>query len=164
MHIYEFLHTVGMVTKKERELIVRWHNEGKRQQQIAALLGCNQGTVSRWIRWSKTRGHVNNLKRSGRPTKLTRQALDSLRVRITDEVMAANKKFCSLNTKQLAKIIRAEIGEQYSMRHVERVMHKIGFSRVTPRSQHLKNDPAKVAAFREEFKKNFNRNTWIMSL
>ena len=48
------------------------------------------------------------------------------------------------------------------MRHVERIMHKLGFSLITPRPQHLRHDQNKVDKFREDFKKNFNRSMWAM--
>jgi transposase len=75
---------------------------------------------------------------------------------------AANKKFCSLSTKHLKEIIEKEVGHAYSIRHVERIMHKLGFSQVKPRSQHIKHDQKKVDEFRAMFKKNFNRSIWVL--
>jgi transposase len=80
-----------------------------------------------------------------------------------NKIQDANNEFCSVNTKQIGKIIHKEIGELYSLRHVERIMHKIGFSLITPRPQHLKHDQEKVNKFRDEFKKNSNRNIWVMN-
>ena len=75
-----------------------------------------------------------------------------------------NAKFCSINTKQFAQKINTKTNKKYSQRHIRRILHKLEFSRITPRSQHIKNDPEKVAEFREEFKKNSNKNTWITKL
>lgn len=152
-----------MLTKQQREFILRLREEGKKQQQIANLVGCSQVSVSKWISKYKSGRTLETLPRSGRPTKLKSSMLKKLRIKILKEVKKANEKFCSLSTKQLSEIIKKEVGKEYSLRHVERTMHKLGFSLITPRSQHIKHDSNKVEEFRAEFKKNFKRNTWIMS-
>jgi len=138
-----------MLTLKERELVLKWDKQGKGQQLIAELLGCNQSSISRLIAKYHRHGLVENLKRSGRPTILTKINLENIREKITREVKAANEKYCSLNPKQMSSIIKKEVGKEYSGRHIERIMHKIGFSRITPRPKHIKNDPVKVNEFSE---------------
>ena len=153
-----------MVNITQRELIIKLVKQGKRQQEIAEIIGCSQPTVHLWIQREKQGFSLETLPRSGRPTPLTKKSLAKLKTKITAEVRAANKKYCSLNTKQLSELIRQDIGENYSIRHVERIMHRLDFSRITPRPQHIKNDPKQVATFRKEFKKNLKRNMWIMKL
>ena len=152
-----------MLNKQQRELIIRLKHDGKKQQQIAGLIGCSQAAVSKWISMHESGRTLDTLPRSGRPTKLTASRIKKLKSKLLNEVRSANKRFCSLNTKQLGGIIKKEIGKQYSIRHVERIMHKLGFSLIKPRPKHTKQDPKKVAEFREEFKKNSKRNTWILS-
>ena len=153
-----------MLNKTQRELIVKLKLAGKKQQQIAGLIGCSQAAVSKWISKSESGRTLETLPRSGRPTKLDKLKLGVLRRKIRAEVMKANKKYCSLNTKQLSVLIKNETGNDYSLRHVERIMHKLGFSLITPRPKHIKQDPEKIGEFRDEFKKNFKKNTWVMSL
>jgi putative transposase len=152
-----------MLNKQQRGLIVRLKQDGKKQQQIADLIGCSQAAVSKWISKYESGRTLDTLPRSGRPTKLTSKRLKKLRNKLLSEVKEANKKFCSLSTKQLSSIIKDEIGRQYSIRHIERIMHKLGFSLIKPRPKHLKQDPKKVAKFKEEFKKNWRRSTWVIS-
>ncbi len=152
-----------MVSIKEREIIVKLHQQGKNQQEIADLVGCSQPTVHKWIMRFKEGKTLHTLPRSGRPTKLTKQNLAKIRKKILTDIKKANEKYCSVSTKQVKDLIHAEIGDIYSLRHVERIMHKLGFSLITPRPQHLKHDQKKVDAFRDEFKKNSNRNIWVMS-
>lgn len=152
-----------MLTKQQRELIIKLKQDGKKQQQISYLLGCSQAAVSKWISKHKAGRTLETLPRSGRPTKLNKAKLNKLRTKLVSEVKRANKKYCSLNTKQLGEIIKNEIGKEYSLRHVERIMHKIGFSLIKPRPKHIKQDPKKVEQFKVEFKKNFGRNTWVLS-
>ena len=151
-----------MIPIQTRELVLKWNNEGKTQQQIADLVGCNQSAVSRLIvKYHKT-GKVKNLPRSGRPTPLTNTTLKKLKKEFVKEAREANKNFCSISTKQFSEIITKKSKKKYSLRHVERILHKLDFSRITPRPQHIKNDPKKVKEFRTEFKKNLKQNIWIM--
>lgn len=153
-----------MIKLQTRELVLKWKKEGKTQQEIAALIGCNQSAVSRLIAKYKKTGSLKNLLRSGRPTPLTKDTLAELKKQLANEARASNKKFCSINSKQFAQKINSKTKKSYSPRHIRRILHKLEFSRITPRSQHIKNDPKKVAAFREEFKKNSKPNIWVMNL
>jgi len=152
-----------MITVKERELIVKFHKQGKNQQEIADLIECSQPTVHKWITRFKRGKTLSTLPRSGRPTKLTKQRLRSLKTKILVEIESANNEFCSVSTKQIGELIHQEIGELYSLRHVERIMHKVGFSLITPRPQHMRHNQEKVDRFRDEFKKNLHRRIWAMS-
>lgn len=152
-----------MLNKQQRELIIKLKHDGKRQQQIAQLIGCSQAAVSKWISNHKAGRTLETLPRSGRPTKLTKNKLKKLRSNLLTEVKVANKKYCSLNTKQLGEIIKKDVGKNYSIRHVERIMHKLGFSLIKPRPNHIKHNQKKVEKFRDEFKKNFRGNIWILS-
>jgi transposase len=153
-----------MINLQTRELILKWNNEGKTQQQIADLIGCNQSAVCRLISKFIKIGNVKNLPRSGRPTPLSKKTLVKLKNEFEREARAANKNFCSVDVKQFSEIIEKETKRKYTTRHVERILHRLDFSRITPRSQHIKNDPVKVARFRAEFKKNLKQSIWVMEL
>ena len=153
-----------MINLQTRELVLKWKNEGKTQQQIAALIGCEQSSVSRLIVKFKKTGSVKNMHRSGRPTPLTKNMLAKLKAEFEKEARAANKNFCSIDVKQFSQIIEKKTKKSYTGRHVERILHKLDFSRITPRPQHIRNDPKKVNAFRDEFKKKLQKNMWVMSL
>ena len=152
-----------MLNVQLRELIIKLREDGKKQQRIAELIGCSQAAVSKWISKHKAGRTLETLPRSGRPTKLSSSVLKKLRAKLLREVKRVNKQFCSLNTKQLADIIKKEVGNSYSLRHVERIMRKLGFSLIKPRPQHIRHDAKKVEQFREEFKKNSNKSIWVLS-
>jgi len=152
-----------MLTIKERKLILQWNHKGKTQQDIAELLGCHQSSVSRLLEKHKCKGIVTDLRRSGRPTKLNESVLAKVRNKITDMIKKANNNFCAVSTKQIAEVIEQEVGKAYSHRHIERLLHKMDFSLVTPRPKHIRHDQKKVDAFRKEFKKNFRRSMWTTS-
>ncbi len=153
-----------MINLHTRELVLKWKSEGKKQQEIAALVGCNQSAICRLIAKYKKTGDTKNLPRSGRPTLLTKKNLAKLKKEFRRQTMEANKKFCSIDVPQFSQIITEKTGKKYTPRHVKRILHKLDFSRITPRSQHIKNDPKKVKESREEFKKKPRQNIWIMKL
>ena len=150
-----------MLSINERKLIVKLHNAGEKQEYIADLIGCVQSAVNRWIKRSKEMDSLESRPRSGRPTKLKGQTLERLKKKILDKIESTNKEYNSVSTKEIKDLISQEIGEVYSIRHVERIMHNLGFSLITPRPQHLRHDQEKVDSFRGEFKKNSNRSIWV---
>lgn len=152
-----------VLTIKERELVLQWNQKGKTQGDISSLLGCHQSSVSRLLKKHERKGTINNLPRSGRPTKLTKKTLSLLKKKIYSSVKSANADYCAVSTKEIAQLVEQEIGVSYSLRHIERIMHKLGFSLITPRPQHIRHDQEKVDSFRDEFKKNLNRSMWVMN-
>ena len=152
-----------MLSIEQRRVIIQLDKKGKTQQNIAELLDCNQSSVSRLLNKYKYKGSVKDLPRSGRPTKLTKQNLARLKKEILVNIKEANDNYCSVSTKQVKDLIHKEVGENYSLRHIERIMHRLGFSLITPRPQHTRHDQEKVDAFRDEFKKKFSRSMWAMN-
>ena len=153
-----------MLNLTQRELIVKLSKQQKKQQEIADTIGCSQPTVNFWLQREKRGFSLQTLPRSGRPTPLTKKIIGRLKKELVKEAREANKKFCSINMKQFSEMINSRTNMNYSPRHCRRILHKLDFSRITPRSQHIKNDSKKVAEFREEFKKNLKQSTWIMNL
>ena len=148
---------------KERELILKLHSEGKKQENIASILGCSQPKVSFWIRRYKNTGKLNNKPRPGRPTRLTKEKLSSLKKIIINRMLKANEKHSGVTSKEIKEIVEKEIGKKYTLRHIQRLLHKMQFSMITPRVSHIRKDPEKIKQFRDEFKKNSNEPMWTIS-
>ncbi len=129
-----------MLNLTQRELIVKLSNQRKKQQEIAAIIGCSQPTVNLWLRREKKGLSLKTLLRSGRPTPLTKKTLAKLKKEFAKKAREANKNFCSINSKQFYNMINEKTNKNYSPRHLRRILHKLDFSRITPRSQHIKND------------------------
>ena len=147
---------------KERELIIKLYEEGRKQEQIASILGCSQSKVSFWIIRNKKKGSLENKPRSGRPSNFSVEKLALIKSKIVRKVVSRNLKYSSCTSKELRDIISKEIKKKISLRHARRILHKIGFSLITPRSKHVKNNPEKVAKFREQFKKKTNQSFWVI--
>ncbi|MEA3378340.1 MAG: helix-turn-helix domain-containing protein, partial [Nanoarchaeota archaeon] len=106
---------------KERELIIKLHNEGKKQEFIANILGCSQPKVSFWIRRYDKAGNLKNRLRTGRPSNFSEEKLSLIKSKIVKKVLSQNMKYSSCTSKELRNIIRKEIKKPISLRHARRI-------------------------------------------
>ena len=144
--------------EKERELIIKLHREKKTCRDIASILGTSKSKVSYWICRSNKTGKLSDLPRSGRPTSLSDEKLSIIYSSLRQEEKVSN---CSgFSSKKVADLLHREIGEKYTLRHVRRILKKMNISRITPRVSHIRKDEKKIKKFKQEFKKNLNKNTW----
>lgn len=145
---------------KERETIIQLYKKNKSTYEIADLLEISQTKASFWVRrWKKTK-NLENLPRSGRPTKLKGKILRSLKKAL---IKRLNRK-AGLNSKEVLDLINKKTHKNYSLRQAQRVLHKLGFSIITPRPEHINKDPKAVEVFKEKFKKNLKRSIWTIKL
>lgn len=56
---------------------------------------------------------------------------------------------CTLRGKDAVRILNGEFGVAYSLNGVYDLLHRLGFSCLSPRPRHEKNDPAAMEAFKE---------------
>ena len=145
---------------KERELIIKLHNEKRSAYDIARILGISQTKASFWVRRYKKTGSLENLPRSGRPTPLTKEELASIRSGIKSRMLEPKK--AGISSKEVLEIIEHKTKRKYTLRHTQRLLHKMGLSLTTPRVSRIRKDEKAQTKFREEFKKNLNRNMWAI--
>ena len=147
--------------QKERELIIDLHNKGKSTYQIADILNVSQTKASFWIRRFKKTKNLQDKQRSGRPTPLTKKKLNFIANAIKSKVLQSNNK-AGISSKEVLHLIENNINKKYSLRHVQRILHKSGFALITPRVNHIKKDEKAQEKFKREFKKNFRKNIWTI--
>ena len=145
---------------KERELIIKLNNEKRSTYDIARVLGISQTKASFWVRRYKKTGILENMPRSGRPTPLTKDELKSIASEIKSKLI--EPKRTGINSKEVLQLIEHKISRKYTLRHAQRLLHKMGFSLVTPRVSHIRKDEKAQQKFREEFKKKPSRNMWAI--
>lgn len=142
---------------KERELIIKLSKEKRTCREIASLLGISKSKVSFWTqRYNKT----NNLKdkpRSGRATLLTKYRLAEISEKIKTDLREQNDK-AGISSKEVLEILKEETGRTYTLRHVQRLLHTMGLSLITPRVGHIRKNSKAQHKFRDDFKKSFSRN------
>ena len=146
---------------KERELIIKLSNEGKTCREIASILDISKSLVSFWVIRYKETGDLKDKPRSGQPTQLTKERLTSISEELKKRLQEQNGR-AGISTKEVVKILEAETDKTYTPRHVQRLLHKMGFSLITPRVSHIKRNKEAQNKFREDFKKNFKRNMWVI--
>lgn len=151
-----------MVSIAERKLIIRLRKQTKTISEISEITGFKRSTVGFWVKRNEQSNSFKNKFRSGRPSNFSSEKLAKIKARIIRKVVSKNESYSSCNSKQLRDIICSEINKNISLRHVRRILHKIGFSLITPRNKHAKNNPEIIKNYRVEFKKNFNRSFWII--
>jgi putative transposase len=127
---------------KERILMVIFHKfDGESANRTGKKLGHSHATVLKWTERFEEEG-LEGLKdkpRSGKPPKIPKERMERIRKKVE------GKDFWT--SKQVMELIYEEEGVLYSLRHVERLLHKWGYSLIKPRKKHVK------AASREEVEK-----------
>jgi transposase len=145
---------------KERELIIGLLKKKKTCRDIADILGVSKSKVSFWNQRFKKTGSLQDKPKSGKPTPLTKEKLEGI-IKVLREKTATIKHKTGFSSKEVLQLLEKEAGRTYTLRHAERLLHKIGLSLITPRTNHMRHDKLAVAKFRDEFKKNLNRSMWV---
>ena len=144
-----------------REKIISLHKKGKPTREIAYLLDITKSKSAFWVKRHKDTGSIHNKPRSGRPTALNRQELESIRKLLKSGFIEAKTEKAGFSSKQVLQLIERKTKRKYTLRHAERIMHKIGLSLITPRIGHIRKDEKAQEKFRRGFKKNFARSIWV---
>ena len=147
--------------QKERELIIQLNKKKKTCRDIAFDLDISKSKASFWINRFKKEGSLEDKPRSGCPTILTKRKLDDIYQEVESQIKA-NKNKSGTSTKEVGDGIEKKTGKRYSSRHVQRILHKLGFSLITPRVGHIRKNKEAQEKFRQEFKKNSKRNIWVI--
>jgi len=146
---------------KERELIIKLRKQGKTCVEVGEILGISKGTVSYWGRRFKETGCLKDKPRPGRPTPLNEKRLQEMKKKIKETILEKNGR-AGLSSREILVFIKKETGKTYTVRHAERLLHKMGFSLITPRVNHIRKDKKAQDKFRDEFKKNYKTSIWTI--
>lgn len=146
--------------QKERELIVKLGNEKKTVREIGSILGISKSKAAYWLKRFRETKNLQDKPRSGRPTPLSKDELSSIAKLIKYKLLEPRK--AGVSSKEVLQLIEHKTKQRYTLRHVQRILHKTGFSLITPRVSHIRKDEKAQQKFREEFKKNSNRNIWAI--
>lgn len=128
---------------KIRYLAICHFIEGKSRTEIAKSLRVARGSVNKWVSLYLADG-IESLKdkpNPGRPSRLTPQQLNA----ITDFVKnrSTSTDGGRLQAKDVGEFICNEFGIEYEGRNIYKLLHQLGFSWITSRSRHPKqNDEA----------------------
>lgn len=126
--------------------------QGQTCQEIMDVTGAAQRTVFGWIA-KYNRGGIGELldrPRSGRPTFLNAQQQKQLAERI--EAGPREEDIVSVfNASTIDELVRKEFGVLYSLRGMQLLLGRLGFSYQCPRPVHENCDPEAQEAFKKTF-------------
>jgi transposase len=136
--------------QRDRYRAVLMALDGKGAPAIARTLARSRRHVQDWVYAYRDRG-IDGLApepRPGRPTKLPRGREAELRARLDAGPTASDGGVCTLRGRDVVRILAAEFGVGYTLDGAYDLLHRLGYSCLTPRPVHEKNDPAAIGHFK----------------
>lgn len=139
---------------KLRFLALAHFKDGKSRHQIAKYIKVSRTSVNKWISDFLIHGleGLNEPTRIGRPHKLTTRQLEKLSVFINEQ--SIKKDGGRLQGSDIHEYIKTHFNVDYKQSNIYRILHQQGFSWITSRSKH----PKQNEEAQEAFKKNANQN------
>lgn len=117
--------------------------------KVASIYNVTNKTLTFWIK-SLRNGGVSDLKPKPKATRLVLLGEDEKRM-----IQKWLEKDPNLTIKKIRLLIKKEMKIEVSKSTVHRLIKRLGFSHITARPMHHKQDKTKL----EEFKKNSDRNS-----
>lgn len=147
---------------KERELIIRLHNQERSTREIGNILGISKSKAAFWIKRHKESGSLKDKPRSGKPSQLTKEQFKIIRDALHDFPPSRyGGESIGWTTKMLIKFIKEEFGIKFGVRYAQKIMHKCDIRLIKPRSTHIKSSKGVHNSYRDGFKKNSKRSMWV---
>lgn len=125
--------------------------KGRDAPTIAGDLGRSRRAVQQWIRWYNTEGldALCDAPRSGQPRKLT-PAQEATLCAWLDAGPDHEGGECARRGPEIHRHIERALGVKYSLGGAYALLHRLGYSALSPRPRHRKAD----AAAQEQFSKD----------
>lgn len=120
------------------------NNEGRTSGDIAHLLDAPRSKVSQWLNDYERLGFDGLLEgqRSGRPSELTAAQRQSLEDILDSGPQAYGFLSGVWSAPMIRRVLSEEVEVDYSVRHVRRLLHRLGFSVQRPKRVLARADPA----------------------
>lgn len=118
--------------------------------EVARRVGRSPRFVDEWAGRYRRGGLAALIPRKpkGATAKLNPEQAQRLKARIDAGPLPADG-VCTLRGKDVIRILEAEFGVKHSIGTIYKVLHRLGYSCLSPRPRHEKNDPAAIEAFKE---------------
>jgi transposase len=127
--------------------------QGFSHREAAEAVGCVPSSVSRWMKVHREEGD-EGLKAKPEPQRrfsaLKPPDREKLRAILLRGASQRGHDDDLWDLRRVRKVIQEEFGLTFHIGHVHRILRDVGFSAQRPETRARQQDPAKVAAFREE--------------
>lgn len=128
-------------------LVAEERLEGK---QVAGRIGRSPRFVDKWVARYR-RGGLSALlprKAPGQKRRLTPEQEARLKARL-DAGPRPEDGVCTLRGRDIVRILEQEFGVKHTMGSIYHVLERIGYSCLSPRPRHEKNDPQVMESFKQ---------------
>lgn len=144
-------------TKEAQEFrlhqIVSLSQEGYTQPDIARLLVCTQGWVSKVLKRAQLEGKQNLKAKGHAPGKtpaLSPTQLNQLRTLLEAEAQAAGFSSDGWTRQRVAQLIKDRFGVVHHLSHLSRILRKLGFTLQKPQRRDYRQSALAVAQWQHE--------------
>ena len=137
--------TVNIV-EYQRELCVKLKDESFKQTKIASILGKTQGWVSQVLIKFNEFGieGLKEKKAKGSTSKITEPQKAKLRIILNDGALKYGFEGDIWTRKRIKLVIEEQFCIQYSERHVDRILRKMGYSIQRPQKKDYRQKQALI--------------------
>jgi|SRR5581483_6331122 len=127
------------------------HELGWLEVDIAAALGVNKGTVSRWLSIAEAAGAeaLHSHPSAGCPPKLTAEQLARIPEFLWHGAEAYGFRGDVWTCARIARVIRLEFGVSYHKGHVSRLMKELGWTPQVPVTRAIQRDEVAIEHWRQ---------------
>jgi transposase len=144
-------------TKEAQEFrlhqILSFSQEGYTQPDIARLLVCSQGWVSKVLKRARLEGEQSLKAKGYAPGKtpaLSPPQLDQLRILLEAEAQASGFASDGWTRQRVAQLIKGRFGVEHHLSHLSRILRKLGFTLQKARRRDYRQSADAVAQWQQE--------------
>lgn len=127
--------------------------EGESREEAAQLNGMDRQTLRDWVLRFNERGPdgLINVKAPGRPPKLSKEQVEELGRLVEAGPDPEKDGVARWRCVDLKRVLGARFGVDLSEVSLGRVLKKLGFSHISARPRHPKQDPEAITTFKKKF-------------
>ena len=148
-----FATTVKDADQVRRLLALAAVYDGKEREEAARIGGMDRQTLRDWVLRFNERGPdgLINAKSPGRPPTLSKDQMEELRRVVEAGPDPEKDGVARWRCADLKRVLGARFGVDLSEVSLGRCLRKLGFSHISARPRHPKQDPEAIAAFKKKF-------------
>jgi transposase len=146
---------------KMRYLAMSLLKKGKSHREVGEILQVHEKTVLKWVRILKAKG-TEGLKEQGgrgRKPRLDPEKYEEVKQAILE--CQRNLKGGRICGKDVRKLLQEQFGVELSVNRIYELLHIMGLSWVSARSQHPKAEPARQEALKKTSEKKKRFCQWM---